>query len=333
MATNCIEGAAAFAELAAEWDELARRGMTNTPFQTLAYQQAWWTYLQPAGATLYTLVTRNDAGQLIGIGCFYLLGDTLHFNGCVEESDYLDLIATNEDAAVVWAEVLEAIAAGAIGPAQALDLCNIPAASPSRAILAELVPQVGFAIHEEQQEVCPIIALPRTFDAYLELLDPKQRREVSRKLRRAEGSEVVNSIIGPDEDIDAAVDDFLDLLQSSTFEKRDWLNEGRRALFHDVARAAQQAGTLQLMFSAVEGDRAAALFNFDYDGRIWVYNSGLDPAKYSALGLGVVLTAAAIEHAIATGRRTFDFLRGNEEYKYRMGAEDTAIYRLALTKL
>jgi len=66
--------------------------------------------------------------------------------------------------------------------------------------------------------------------------------------------------------------------------------------------------------------------------RIWVYNSGLDPAAFAALSPGVVLTAAAIERAIAAGRAEFDFLRGNEEYKYRFGAADTHIYRLRLER-
>jgi CelD/BcsL family acetyltransferase involved in cellulose biosynthesis len=50
------------------------------------------------------------------------------------------------------------------------------------------------------------------------------------------------------------------------------------------------------------------------------------------LSLGVVLTAKAIEHAIENGRSTFDFLRGNETYKYRFGAKDTEIYRLAISR-
>ncbi|MCZ7665852.1 MAG: hypothetical protein M5U34_00745 [Chloroflexi bacterium] len=37
---------------------------------------------------------------------------------------------------------------------------------------------------------------------------------------------------------------------------------------------------MQLLFMAIEGQKAATLFNFDYNGRIWVYNSGLDPAAF-----------------------------------------------------
>lgn len=332
MATNSIEGEAAFDELAAEWDALAQRGMTDTPFQTLAYQRSWWTNLHPEKGILYTFTNRDERDRLRGIACLYHHEDALHFNGCVEETDYLDLIATAEDAPQVWADILDHIEATDLPAWHTIDLCNIPAESATRSALPAEAGARGYRVTESVMEVCPVIPLPDTFDAYLDSLDSKQRREVSRKLRRAEAAGVTTTTVGPDEDVHAAVDVFLELLQSSTFEKRDWLNEGRRAVFHEVAEAAQKAGTLQLMFSTVNGDRAAGLFNFDYNGRIWVYNSGLDPAQYSALSLGVVLTAAAIENAIDDGRETFDFLRGDEAYKYRFGAQDTHVYRLTLTK-
>jgi CelD/BcsL family acetyltransferase involved in cellulose biosynthesis len=332
MSTELFIGEGAFDALAAEWDSLAARGMTDTPFQTLAYQRAWWTHLRPDGATLLTAAARDEAGALFAIGCFYTLDGALRFNGCVEETDYLDLIAPAEAAEASWAEMLSCLESVASPAWTSLALCNVPAASPTRTILPALAAQRGYDLHEEQAEVCPTISLPDTFDAYLESLDSKQRREVSRKLRRAEASDMTTAVVGPDEDVDAAVDRFLDLLQKSTFEKRDWLNDGRRALFHEVARAAQAAGTLQLLFCGVEGRTAAALFNFDYRGRVWVYNSGLDPAAFAALSPGVVLTAAAIERAIALGRAEFDFLRGDEEYKYRFGAVDQPIYRLSLRR-
>lgn len=101
-------------------------------------------------------------------------------------------------------------------------------------------------------------------------------------------------------------------------------------MFYETAAAAQADGTLQLMFMEVDGQKAAALFNFEYAGRVWVYNSGLDPASFGHLSLGVVLTARAIETAIAHGNHTFDFLRGNEEYKYRFGAQNTTVHRLEM---
>ncbi len=331
MRTELIIGEAAFDQLAAEWDELARRGMTASPFQTLAYQRAWWSHLRPEGATLLTVATR-DGDQLVGIGCFYHDDEQLYFNGGIEETDYHDLIAPPGQAEAVWRATWDCLRQIEEPRWTILDLHNIPAASPTRLILPAIAQDHNATIREELAEVCPVITLPDSMDAYLDSLDSKQRRELNRKLRRGEGAGVVTAVVGPDKDIAAEIDSFLDLLQKSTFEKRDWLNDGRRALFHEVGRAAQQAGTLQLMFTSLEGQRAAALFNFDYNGRIWVYNSGLDPVAFAALSPGVVLTAEAIAEAIKLGRNTFDFMRGDEEYKYRFGAADEKIYRLHIER-
>jgi CelD/BcsL family acetyltransferase involved in cellulose biosynthesis len=91
-------------------------------------------------------------------------------------------------------------------------------------------------------------------------------------------------------------------------------------------------GLLQLLFLQVQGKKAAALYNFDYKGRIWVYNSGFNIVEFGYLSPGVVLTARAIENAIGLGRRQFDFLRGNEAYKYRFGAQDTTIHDLQIMR-
>jgi CelD/BcsL family acetyltransferase involved in cellulose biosynthesis len=77
----------------------------------------------------------------------------------------------------------------------------------------------------------------------------------------------------------------------------------------------------------VNGDRAATYFNFDYEDQILVYNSGLNP-DYAALSPGIVLISYNIQYAIEHKRKVFDFLQGNEEYKYRLGAEDTAVVNL-----
>lgn len=332
MNTKIIVGNSGFAELEQEWDALLALSMTDTPFQRLAYQRAWWAHLQPPDSELLIITTRNDFGQLIGIGCFFISAGIIHFNGCIEETDYLDLISPADEAAAVWRSSLEALVSDSTAGWHTIDLCNIPAHSPTREILPQVAKDYNWHLDESRIEVCPTINLPESFEAYLNSLESKQRRELSRKLRRAEGADVQTTVLYSTDEIQAEVDSFLDLLQMSTFEKRDWLNDGRRAVFHDVAKAAQEGGYLQLMFTAVEGRRAAALFNFDYNDRIWVYNSGLDPTAFSALSPGVVLTATAIEEAIKLGRSEFDFLRGDEEYKYRFGAVDRNIYRIRMER-
>ena len=324
-----IEGAVAFDQLSAEWDTLAAASITDTPFQKLAYQKGWFTHL--GEGELHTIAVYDDAA-LIGIGCFNLRGDTITFNASKEETDYLDVIVSADNAQAVWQAIFDCFC-GEQAPAwSCIDLFNIPAASPSRDIVATLAADRGFSFASERAEVCPIIELPASFDDYLAGIDKKQRHEIKRKMRRADGAEAVVRIVDEADELSAEVAAFLTLLQKSTPEKRAWLNEGRTAAFQAIAASALADNTLQLMFIEVDGQKAASLFNFIYKDRCWVYNSGLDPDVFGKLSLGVTLSSKAIEKAIELGLSKFDFLRGDEEYKYRFGAVDTEIFRLTVKK-
>jgi CelD/BcsL family acetyltransferase involved in cellulose biosynthesis len=66
-------------------------------------------------------------------------------------------------------------------------------------------------------------------------------------------------------------------------------------------------------------------------GQAFFYLSGFDPlwARYSP---GNALVGAAIAQAAREGATRFDFLRGQEAYKYRWGAADRPTLRLTLRR-
>jgi len=68
----------------------------------------------------------------------------------------------------------------------------------------------------------------------------------------------------------------------------------------------------------VGGQKAAGYLNFDYAGHIWVYNSGLNFALRE-VSPGWVLLGHLIQWAIEHRRESIDFMRGDEDYKYRFG--------------
>jgi CelD/BcsL family acetyltransferase involved in cellulose biosynthesis len=98
--------------------------------------------------------------------------------------------------------------------------------------------------------------------------------------------------------------------------------------FLEICRRLLPTGWLQLQFLEVENVRAAAMLNFIYRNKVLVYNSGYDPEKYGQFSPGIILNARSIQDAIAAKRAVFDFLRGDEEYKYRFGAQNTHVYEL-----
>jgi CelD/BcsL family acetyltransferase involved in cellulose biosynthesis len=71
--------------------------------------------------------------------------------------------------------------------------------------------------------------------------------------------------------------------------------------------------------------------HFDYGNRIWVYNSGINPA-YLDLSPGWVLLGRTIQWGIENGREALDFMRGDEIYKYRLGGVDRNVLRLLISR-
>lgn len=323
----------AFDILKPEWNILLKNSITDTPFSTFEWHFNWWNAYQPGD--LWILTFRDNDESLRGIASFFIettedAQRIVHFVGCEDVTDYLDVLVDKDHRDAVYNALADALIEHK-DMFDSLDLCNIPAESPTYTDFPSLLSGKGFMAKTTVQEVCPVIPLPENFDGYLELLDKKQRKEVQRKLRRAKGAgDSLNwYIVNGEHDLDSEVDKFLDLMASSHPEKAKFLEDEQHVtFFKSIVPAAAEAGWLQMNFLELMGDPVAAYVNFDYNDQILVYNSGLAPQKAAALSPGIVLLSYNIEHAIEQKRETFDFLRGDEQYKYKMGGQNTEIFNL-----
>ena len=322
-----------FAALQGEWNGLLRRSSFNTIFLTWEWQTTWWRLL--GKGDLWLLAWRDADGTLVGLAPLFLHQQegrrVFSLVGCREVSDYLDVIvdAGRED------EVLDALLAWLAGPDapawDVVDLCNLPETSATCRRFVEEARSRGYATRTMQEDVCPIIPLPSSWDDYLAALDKHQRHEVRRKMRRIEEEATPHwYIVGPEHDLRAEMDVFIDLHQRSRREKGEFMDEAMQRFFHEMALAMQKAGWFSLSFMEVNGVKAATMLCFDYENSILVYNSGYDPEAFSNLSPGIVLLARCIEYAIQQGRRAFDFLQGNEVYKYRFGGKDFRVMRVVI---
>jgi CelD/BcsL family acetyltransferase involved in cellulose biosynthesis len=325
-----------FAALKPEWNDLLRRSCCDTLFLTWEWQATWWRHLGDGDLLLLGFRAEDD-GRLVGIAPLFSSRTddeirVINMVGCRDVSDYLDLVIEQGQEQVVYSALLDYLENDAPNW-DIIDLCNIPQKSLTHTQLRELAQDRGYQTLVELEDVCPIIDLPTTWDEYLMSLNKKQRHEVRRKLRKANAEADTRFFtVGSDDDLEPRVLSFIDLHQKSTPEKDDFMTSQMQDFFLDVTGILQDRGWLRLSFVQMDGDLAAALLNFDYGGDILVYNSGYDPAKYSHLSPGIIVTARCIEQAIDLGRAKFDFLRGDEVYKYRFGAEDTRIWRLLIAK-
>jgi CelD/BcsL family acetyltransferase involved in cellulose biosynthesis len=333
MQTKIYSDLNGFYELAREWDDLLARTEKPLLFMRYVYQSVWWRHL--GNDQLRLIAIRTDEGKLVGLAPLYLKTDgagqrQLTFVGCVDVSDYLDLLVDKDYVAAVHEALLDCLADKELAWDK-LYLCSLPHDSLTHSRLAEAARRRGWRLEIKQQDICPVITLADDWESYLAGVNKKQRHEIRRKIRKIETeAETRWYVVSSEAEIEKAMADFIRLHQKSTQDKEEFWSEALVAFFRALALELARCGWLKLYFIEVNGAQAAAMLCFDYYDEFLLYNSGYDPEQFAHLSPGNVLTAYTIQHAIELGRKRYDFLRGDEVYKFRFGAEPEPVYDLEI---
>jgi CelD/BcsL family acetyltransferase involved in cellulose biosynthesis len=321
-----------------EWNDLVSVSIADTPFSRYEYQTAWWEHRgggEWQNARLI-LVTAREDGELVGIAPLFLAEhdgqSALMLVGSIEISDYLDLIVRKEDHARFVSGLLDFLAS-LDEPANwsGLDWYNLPDSSPTLAALKAEAAQRGWTHLEEMYRPTPVITLNGSFDEYLSRVEKKQRHEIRRKMRRAEESgRGVRWFISDMSDVEAETEAFLSLMEHND-DKAEFLRDAMREQMRAVIRTAHENGWLWLAFLEADGKRIAACLNFDYGNKLWGYNAGVN-RDFMDLSPGWVLLGYTLQWACENNRSEFDFMRGDEDYKYRFGAANKYVMRVKVTR-
>lgn len=325
-----VEGSAlriqleSFTSLAEEWEALAAASRSASIFTTWRWQRLWYEHLGQMHRPV-CLTVRNDAGRLAGLAPFAEREGVVEFGGGADVADYLDVLTRDAEGDGAVRALAEATAGRRW---ETIDLRSVPAESPFLAALPGALRAQGYEVTVERDDVCPWVALPDTWDEYLAALGKKDRHELRRKLRRLEAAGQVRWCVASEpRDLPGALDDFLRLHRLSRTEKALFMDEQREHFFRALGEAFVTNGAMRLYFLELDGQRVASTICFDHRDETWLYNSGYDP-QLAHLSVGLLLKAHCLRDAIARGRRRFDFLRGNERYKYDLGATDRLVMRL-----
>jgi CelD/BcsL family acetyltransferase involved in cellulose biosynthesis len=315
---------------AAGWDRLVAGSRFPVPFLGWQFQTTWWRAFGPK--TLHLLGVQDGAGDWAGALPLFETtgpeGPVLRLVGGTDVADYLDLVALAGREEEVWKALLPVLIDL---PVPRLDLRPVPAVSPTALLLPLLAGASGFVCRRELEDRCPVVELPASWDAYLATLGSKDRHELRRKLRRVEAAAPRVEVARTPAEVSPAMDEFLLLHRKSKVGKAKFMDESMEVFFRDIGTRFAEAGTLALWTLHLEGRPAASLVCLEYGDTIGLYNSGFDP-EARALSPGVVLIARTIEDAITRGFRRYDFLRGEEPYKYGFGATPTEVVRVTVER-
>lgn len=330
-----------------EWNNLLKDSDTATVFQTKEYLTAWSeAFLNDKSEVLIVMV--YDDKELIGIAplrfrrSHLVQGATLGqitFLGTDSVgkrqdlvTDFGDIVAEKGREKEVWEEVLKALRE--TKEVQEIVLDYVRESSPSFSVLKEKGHEINEMIDNTHPDVAPYLDLPKTWEEYLGQLGRKGRHELRRKLRRLEEHgytiEKVEQVaqVGQVEK-EEAIKEFIRLHKTSTVEKDRFMTSQMAEFFTKMTNNLSSKNLVDLTFMRFGQENVAVTFSFLWNNEYWLYNSGFD-RKYENLAVGFLLKALTVKMAIEKGYQCYSFLRGNERYKYDLGAIDEKLYKVVI---
>ncbi len=317
-----------FESFASEWDDLAQPRPGATVFLSYAWQETWWDRFGADAEPL--LLGFRDSGRLVAIAPLMIRGDIVSFLGGTDLVDYHDILAGDVDHAALTGELFDSLAA--IDGWKSAEFGSLPGWSPFVSTLPESAERRGWSADVSAEDVAPGLEIPGSWDEYLAGLGKKDRHELRRKFRRLEAAgDVSHAEYTSPEEIEANLDEFFRLHRLSSPDKAEFMTAEREHFFRTACARLMGDCGVRLSFTRLDGKSLAASLSFEYRRRRLVYNSGYDPA-YRNLSVGLLNHAMFLRQCIDDQVEYADFLRGNERYKYDLGATDRTIYRVNIRR-
>ena len=309
-----------FAALQALCEDPAQRLRWSCPFVLPRWAQAWWECFGDGEPDLLSL--RRD-GEAVGVAPLMIRGDTAHVIGDAEVSDHLDVVAAPGAGGAVLATLRRHLLARGV---RRLELLRV---RPDSTAALELVPaarRMGLALEFAPRDVVMELALPGSWDEYLAARDGKQRHELRRKLRRlGEAGDWRLRPARTTAETGDALSAFIRLFRLNRPDKARFMTPRREAYFRALAAGLAADGRLRMLALELDGATAAVAFCVEHGQRMYLYNNAYD-ARFRSLSAGLLSKALGIRESIRAGLRVFDFLRGDEDYKKRLGARPVPLY-------
>jgi CelD/BcsL family acetyltransferase involved in cellulose biosynthesis len=290
--------------------------------------KTWWDNFG-RNAALYLLSIRH-AGRTIGIAPLQRKDDMVRLIGDKNVCDNLDFIVAPENSEEFYRVLLNYLKQDGV---KRLELEPIRQDSSVMAQLLPIAEKTGCRISYEANDISYELALPASWDDYLTILSGKERHEIRRKLRRLyEAGQISYRMVDDALSLKKEMEAFLELFRSYRSDKAEFMNDRMVSFFKELAEALIEARILKLFFLDLDESPVAAAMCFNYHSTMYLYNNGYDK-RFGSLSVGLLGKVLSIKESIQSGQKTYDFLKGAEVYKKRLGGQPIQLYRCLIELL
>ncbi len=320
LSISIIDTPERWQQLAEEWPPLLESSACGSFFLTWEWQSAWAESYLDDNRSLFVLIVREKE-SLVGVAPFYvhrrkhgpLNLRELRLLGSPEAgSDYLDVISRRGREKAVADAVYEFLT-GAGGDAwDLIHLQDIPSDSLFLLHLMKRVEIDGKYAEMAQGSYCPIVEIPQTDEELMARLSPGTRKKFKqdvRVLHRVQG--VVHSVIQGDE-VSERLGEFFRLYEKKGVSSA----EGLQTILRIFLEKCSAEKPVQLDLLSIEGRTVAGLLHFKYQNTLAMYLMAVDKSFNPKISLGNLLVGLCLKNSIEAGHSAYDFLKGDESYKF-----------------
>jgi len=317
---DVIENTAHFCGFRAEWSRFLEATVPETPFQRPEWLMTWWSHF--GSGSLRVLVFR-ECERIVGVlPCFVhrwnerrqltLIGSGL--------SDYLDPVFDPRYCSEI-VDVLERHLAS-FPDWEICDWQDLSSSTPLQRLGPVFV-----------DTPCSQLAFENSFETYFAKRPKDLRRNLRRYREKAQQIGTIRFEVGANSDpilLDALIE-----LHGARWRRsgEPGVIESNRAagFLRDVAAAFAPRDLLRIFALHFNERIVAVVLAFRSSTTLFSYLSAFDP-EYETFGFGRELLAEAIRYAHENGYRYWNFLRGEESYKFSWGAQPFSKCRLMLNR-
>ena len=304
------------------WADSANRLNWDCLFVLPGWLKAWWRTFGN-DRTPYLCSIRGH-GELIGMAPLMVETQTARLMGDTDVCDFQDVVVAPGREKAFFDALFDHLKRQGI---RQLDLEAVRSDSTLYRHLALATTDHPYTVDCQSVDAAIVLDLPASWDAYLRQLTGKQRHEVRRKFRRLEeAGRIKIHTVDAAADVCSAMETFLTLFKGNRTDKAQFMTDQMASFFRSLAVELASARILRLFFLMLDDMIVAAVMCFDYDETFHLYNNGYD-VRYYNLSVGLLSKLFTLKESIQLGKKRYDFLKGTEVYKHRLGAKRVPLYR------
>lgn len=336
LSVSVIDTAAELAAYREEWNRLLDNASQRSICLRWEWLHTWWTIFSDCGIALQVILVREEE-RIVGMApLFYQVEKkfgiipvrTLRFLGTGEPeweevaSEYLDIVAhagyETRVVQAVWTHLRQQRTWDQIVFNDVLEnslIVTTLAPMAAAEHLPVMLNDVGIRYY---------VGLPRTWDAYIGMLEAGAAKRLPYKRRKFErAGRVADKKITDSAELDKAFDELI-RLHTARWKARGHDGVFASARFTDfhrkIARLLLPLGMLNIRLLSLDEVNIAVLYNFRFAGTDYFYQGGFDMESAAKHSPGILAHVYAIDGALGDGLQYYDFMKGGVvSYKTEFG--------------